>query len=202
MTNAEQLAQDRRDREGAIIEDIVKCPDMLELKDLWCFGSRENNEYADASCVAYFKAAVARLRPLNQAKPPVQTGGDGDDRASLIAELQAKVAALASRVGATEAREEVKEEVKNEEPRKSGRRYQLLKTDVGWTDKLQVKGIMAIIEAHCAVGEVMDEEDIVRALDANKHILGDTVQTGKRLWAYYHGDHHLGLVAHGNLKRV
>lgn len=84
---------------------------------------------------------------------------------------------------------------------RGGRKYKLLKTDVAWTTKPQVHAIMAILHAHMAVGDTVDEADIVKMMVANEAVLR-TRQGGKRIWDYYKGDHNQGLAAHGNVERI
>lgn len=82
-----------------------------------------------------------------------------------------------------------------------GSRYRLLKTEVGWSTKPQVHAVMEILKAHIEVGQEVDEEDIVRMMEANRDVL-QTRQPPRRIWDYYKGDWSEGLMAHGNVEKV
>lgn len=82
------------------------------------------------------------------------------------------------------------------------KKYRLLKTDVTWTTKPQVQGIVRILAAHVKEGETFTEEEAVGMMEANKHLLSNTRQTCERLFRYYKGDHAEGLEAHGNIEKA
>ncbi len=79
------------------------------------------------------------------------------------------------------------------------RKYRLLKTDCSWTMKPQVHVLMEIIKTVVKVGEVVDEEVILEACEANKAAL-QTRQTSERIFHYYKGAG--GFLEHGNLERA
>lgn len=167
----------------AVVDEIAEVKDLPELKALWCFGQSEGNLYGDAGCVSHFKMAVKRLRR----EEPVEKS-----LIERVRELELELERLRS--GSEKARVD-------QPVHRAGRRYRLLKEDVGWSTKPQVHALMAIIKAHAKVGDVLDEADIVRMVEANRAVL-DTVQTGKRIWDYYKGDHNEGLTAHGNVEKI
>lgn len=84
---------------------------------------------------------------------------------------------------------------------RASRKYRLLTTNVAWSTTPQVHAMMAILEAHVSVGDVVDEEDIVNMMVANETVL-KTNQGGKRIWDYYKGNSDKGLAAHGNIERL
>jgi len=51
------------------------------------------------------------------------------------------------------------------------------------------------------VGDVLEEEHILRMLEENKELL-NTRQKVERVFAYYKGNDNGGLQAHGNIRRV
>jgi hypothetical protein len=81
------------------------------------------------------------------------------------------------------------------------KKYQLLNSNITWTQKPQVHALAAILAAHIPIGGVADEQDIIRAVVANEGLL-KTKQGGERIWKYYRGDHAQGLEMHGNIKEV
>ena len=166
------------ERMAAIIEELAKVSSIRELQAIYCFGQSDNNEYGDADCVPHFKAAVARLR--NQVEEPK------------IQELEDQLALLKARLVNNAPLSPVVRGMK---------KYKLLSTDVSWTTKPQVAAIMEILGAHAKVGDVLEEVQIVAAMEANVGVL-QTRQGGKRIWDYYKGTHCEGLMAHGNVERV
>ena len=168
------------ERMEAIAEEILECQDLKELKALWCFGQSDNNEYGDADCVPHFKAAAARLR--NQVEVPT----------TKIQELECQLALLKARLANNAPLSPVVRGMK---------KYKLLSTDVSWTTKPQVAAIMEILGAHAKVGDVLEEVQIVAAMEANVGVL-QTRQGGKRIWDYYKGLHAEGLMMHGNVEVV
>lgn len=179
-----------QERVSGIAEELAEVSSVAELEALWCFGQRENNEYGDAACVPGFKAAVARLRLA----PPVQgveemkmepEEADVDEMAmDLMRQIQELRLKLGERAPA---------------PARTGKRYKLLSADVSWSSKPQVHALMAVLGAHAAVGDVLDESAIVAAMEANVGVLA-TRQGGKRIWDYYKGAS--GLMEHGNIEEV
>lgn len=178
----------------AIVEELAEVQTMEELKALWCFGQFENNEFADAMFVDNFKVAVARLRAMRPAEIEVKENAMEQevDLATKVAELMAQIEAL--KAGAA-AKPPVKPIVRG------SKRYRLLKVEVDWSTKPQVHALMQILGAHAKPGDVLDEADIIRMMVENEVVL-QTRQGGKRIWDYYKGDHHEGLVAHGNIQKV
>jgi hypothetical protein len=83
----------------------------------------------------------------------------------------------------------------------SNRKYVLLKKEVSWSKTPQVISIMGIIGAHAEVGDVLEEEYILRMLEENKHVL-QTRQPVKKVFKYYAGNWDGGLEAHGNIRKV
>jgi len=173
------------ERMQGIVEELAEVASMEELKALWCFGQHENNEYGDAQFVPDFRAAVARLR--NTKEVPTNK----------VAELEAQIAALKAML----APPTVQAKPPVQPVARGSKKYRLLKTDVSWSTKRQVHAVMSILSAHVAVGEVIDEETIVRAMVANEAVL-ETRQGGKRIWDYYKGNHVEGLRAHGNVEVI
>ena len=167
--------------QAAIVEEIHEVETLPELKALWCFGQAENNGYGDARFVAHFKQVWHHL-PTN---PPVYQGVGEEpmDVEEKILQVQQQLDVAKQPVG-------------------GGRKYRLLSKDVSWSTKAQVHGVMAILSAHVAVGGVLDESTIVRAMVENERAVLMTRQGGKRIWDYYKGDHAEGLVAHGNVERM
>jgi len=86
--------------------------------------------------------------------------------------------------------------------RRAGKKYRLLKFDVSWSTKPQVRAIGAILQTYASVGDVVEEEKIVEWLDAHRTTILNSVQPAKRLWDYYKGDTAEGLLAHGNIERA
>ena len=80
------------ERMVGIAEEIGEVQSLAELKCLHCFGQQNHNEYADATFVSDFKAAVARLK----SNPPVDQGVVPEPDAS--ADLRQKLAALEAEV--------------------------------------------------------------------------------------------------------
>ena len=172
----------------SIVEEIAEAQSLPELKALHCFGQYENNEYGDARFVPDFKAAVARLR---SERPKEATMNVGTPEARL-AELMAQINALKSGAAAQPPVQPVV---------RGSKRYRLLKEDVSWSTVPQVHATAAILFANGKVGDVLDEVDIVRMMEANVGVL-KTRQGGKKIWNYYKGDHERGLLAHGNIERA
>jgi len=79
------------------------------------------------------------------------------------------------------------------------RKYRLIKVDCSWTQKPQVHVLMEIIKSVVQVGEVVDEEVILEAVEANKASL-NTRQPSERIFHYYKGAG--GFLEHGNLEKV
>ena len=141
--------------------------------------------------------ALARNRERLEPRPLTE-------RQKEIARLEAELAQLKKLlIPQTVAPAVVKEVAVVQAPRVM-KKYKLLSKDVGWageTARSQIHAVMAIISAHAEVGDVLDEADIVRMMEANVRVL-DTVQPPKRIWDYYKGRHYRGLIAHGNLEEV
>jgi len=85
--------------------------------------------------------------------------------------------------------------------KRASRKYVLRSFDVKWSTKPQVHAIASILEANFKVDEVVAEDEIVSAMEANVAVL-DTRQGGKKVWNYYKGDSADGLLAHGNIERA
>jgi len=79
------------------------------------------------------------------------------------------------------------------------RKYRLLKTDCSWTQKPQVHVLMEIIKTVCQVGEVVDEEVILAAVEKHKEAL-QTRQPSDRIWHYYKGSG--GFMEHGQIEKA
>ena len=155
----------------------MECEDLPELKAIWCNWQAEAPDAANHPlCTLMLRSTINRLRLFTEPKPPVQDVM----QVHSVAETRAMNAGIR---------------------RSSGKRYQLLSTDVKWSTKPQVHALAAILAAHAQPGEVLLEDDIVNMVEANKEVL-NTKQTGKRIWDYYKGDHNEGLMAHGNMRRV
>ena len=172
-----------KERLNAVREELAEVASLPELKAIWCHWQAECQEAAnDADCIAMVKTARNAIK-LNQGDEQVETD---QEKLKKLMEQLAAVQAL-TKTAAPVARAE--------------RKYKLLKTDVGWSTKPQVMGIMHIISAHANVGDILDESAIVEMMVANEAIL-KTKQGGKRIWDYYKGDHNEGLVAHGNMEKI
>lgn len=76
------------------------------------------------------------------------------------------------------------------------RKYRLVKADCSWTKKPQVHVLMEIIKSVCNEGDVVSEETILEAVEANKELL-NTQQPSERIFHYYKGTG--GFIEHGNL---
>lgn len=165
-----------QERLNNIREELLEVEHLPELKAIWCHWEAEAPEVAnDAECVLMLKSTISRLRLFCDLPSPQET----------VVEQAATPT-----------------QPKNKPPVVRGtRRYQLLDTEVRWTQKPQVHAIMQILGAHASPGDVLDEDDIVRMMEANVSIL-NTTQKPKRIFDYYKGDHNEGLTAHGNLRRV
>ena len=199
-------------RVSSIIEEVASVVDLPELKALWCFGQAESNEYGDALFVPNFKAAVARLRTKeenmenkennvtnteNKENNMTNTENNMDNEKSLQEQLAELIAEIA-KLKAAPAHQVVP--ARQVAPMmRGGKRYRLLSFNVGWSSTPQVHAIARILSAHAKEGDIMDESDIVKAMEANVDVLA-TVQGGKRIWDYYKGKHDRGLMAHGNIE--
>jgi len=182
------------DRLAVIAEEIREVVDLAELKGLWAFGQREENEYASAECVGLFKDAVKSLRTREATEPTKETVvineamSVEEQLAAVMAELQALKSGKKTVAAAQVAR-------------KRSNKYRILNLEVGWSTTPQVHAVAAILAAHFKVGDVATEEDIVAAMVANERVL-NTKQGGKRIWDYYKGKTDKGLELHGNIERV
>ena len=159
-----------QDRKVSIVEEVLEVETRAELKALVCdlWASDENRDYVDHEVVGAIKCALSRLR-LN---PPVQ---------GVVEEPVAVVRKEADRpVFRAKAK------------------YRILRMDVGWSTKPQVKQIMEAIAARAAIGDVLEESEILEILAGNV----ETRQPIKKIWDYYKGDWTEGLEAHGNIEKV
>lgn len=179
------------ERQEAIREDLKECESLGELKAMWCHWNAEYPECVDdPQLVLWVKSTLCRLRM--QAVPAVEEMVVEEPKVSEIEQLQQLLSQL--------------EQLKSAKPKPpvivaTGRRYELLKTDVSWSTKPQVHAVMHILSAHLKPGDVVDEADIVRMMEANREVL-ETKQEAKRIWDYYKGNSNEGLMAHGNIRRV
>lgn len=178
-----------QERVVAIREELLAVETLPELKAIWCDWQVDAPDAAgDLECNLMLKSTLQRLQlfgPEVTEAPAVVEKSDREKLEELMAQLQ---------------------ELKDAKPPvqpvvRSGRKYQLLKMEVDWTSKPQVHAIMHILGAHGKPGDVLDEGDIVEMMIANEKVL-ETKQGGKRIWDYYKGDHHQGLAAHGNVRRM
>jgi hypothetical protein len=175
-----------QERTTAIENELMEVATLPELKAIWCNWQAEALDVAsDPLCSLMLRSTLTRLRlfPVEQAPEQSMTGVPAEQRLEELLAKLAKVRAAAKPVV------------------RAGRKYKLLKTEVDWSTKPQVHAVMHILSAHLKPGEVADEADIVRMMVENEVIL-ETRQGGKRIWDYYKGDHHEGLVAHGNIQRM
>jgi hypothetical protein len=163
-------------------EEVVEAQTLSELKAIWCCNQECGMEHPDHT-QAYVDA-VHRLR--------------GQEKEEMV-EVQEELRKMEQEL--EELRKSAPVATKPPVTRGSGRKYRLLDTNVGWSSTPQVHAVMAILAAHVAVGEVIDEEKIIEAMVANEVVL-DTCQGGKRIWDYYKGSHARGLQAHGNVERL
>lgn len=172
-----------KERLNAVRDELAEVASLPELKAIWCHWQAECQEAAnDADCIAMVKTARNVIK-LNQGEEPMETE-------------QEKLKKFMDQLAAVRALTEVAAPVA-----RAGRKYKLLKTDVGWSTKPQVMAVMHIIAAHAKPGDVLDEADIIEMMVANEAIL-KTKQGGKRIWDYYKGTHNEGLVAHGNMEKI
>lgn len=79
------------------------------------------------------------------------------------------------------------------------RKYKLVKTDCSWTQKPQVHVLMEVMKSVVSVGEVVEEQALLDAVEANKHLL-NTRQDSARVFNYYKSAG--GFIEHGNLEKV
>lgn len=84
---------------------------------------------------------------------------------------------------------------------RTGRKYRLLNDEVNWSTTPQVHAIMLILKSLMKVGDVVDEAEIVEAMEKNVDVL-NTTQPAKRIWDYYKGKSDKGLQAHGNVEQA
>ena len=171
-----------KERYNAILEEIDEAESGAELRAMvrhW------DAEFPEASANATIMAKL-RARESAMVEPTAVMVDPQDELKRLLAELQ-----------------QIKGESKPTMPpvQRATRKYRLLKTEVTWSTKPQVLAVMHIIAAHAKPGDVLDEADIVNMMVANEHVL-NTKQGGKRIWDYYKGNHHEGLVAHGNFEKI
>lgn len=161
------------ERLDAVREELCEVQSLAELKAIWCHWQCEYPDIAkDVACNLMLRSTLTRLRLFEEpvAEPEVV-------QESAVVESKPPVHRV-----------------------RGSRKYVLLKTDVGWSTKPQVHALMQILAAHVEVGQEVDEDDIVRMMEANEEVL-HTRQGGKRIWDYYKGDHNEGLRAHGNIER-
>lgn len=100
------------------------------------------------------------------------------------------------------------EELKKEEPApepkqkvsRSVKWYRLLKKEVDWSTTPQVHAVMLILCSVVEVGEVVGEDRIIEAMEANREVL-NTRQAGEKIWKYYKSNS-IGLLAHGNIEEA
>jgi hypothetical protein len=152
------------------------------------------NWEAGAMPIGLVERYKVRVRELSAPpQPPVQVAQGVRDLQDQLNVLQEQLNRL---MGAQPVAKEPAPPLK-----RPGKRYRLLDTNVSWSSADQVRAIMSIIEAHVAVGEVFEEDDIVAALEANPHVL-QTKQPVKKVWSYYVGNHARGLEEHRNLEKV
>jgi hypothetical protein len=172
-----------QERLTAIQEELTEVESVQELNAIWCDWQVECIE--DPLLTLFVKSTVCRLRlfghePATQTQPPVQA-----DQA----------------VQAVQSVQPVQQEKTPVTRSRTTKKYKLMSTEVGWTSKPQVQAIAAILAAHAAPGDVLDESDIIRMMVANEDVL-KTRQGGEKVWKYYRGDHAEGLEAHGNIVEV
>jgi hypothetical protein len=84
---------------------------------------------------------------------------------------------------------------------KTGRKYRLLNDDVNWSTTPQVHAIMVILKSIMKVGDIVDEAEIIEAMEKNKEVL-NTRQPSVRIWKYYSGNSDKGLQTHGNIEKL
>lgn len=172
-----------RERIRSVAEELREVESLPELKAIWCHWVSEAPAFADEPvAMSGVRQALRRLR--SQPRPEEPT----------TEQLPEEVIDLLKRLDQLE---------KGPKPPiiRATRKYQLLKKEVDWSTKPQVHAVMQILTAHMAVGDIVDESDIVAMMVANEELL-ETKQGGKRIWDYYKGDHNQGLVAHGNVRRI
>ena len=170
-----------RERLLGILEEFQESESVAEVRAMLDMGG----DYLDPAVATTAEAAIARLTAAGALAPPPPPVNNDEVR-----ELERKIAELTRGIEPPRA------------PAKSGRRYRMLSFDGSWSTKPQVLGILAVLAAHAEVGDVLDEEDILAALDANRAALSYTRQPVKRIWDYYRGDWNEGLSAHGNIEKA
>ena len=164
----------------AIQEELTEVESVQELNAIWCDWQVECIE--DPLLTLFVKSTVCRLRlfgheSVAQTQPPDQA------------------------VQAVQPMQHVQQEKTRATRSRTVKKYKLMSTEVRWTSKPQVQAIVAILAAHAAPGDVLDESDIIRMMIANEDVL-KTRQGGEKVWKYYRGDHAEGLEAHGNIVEV
>lgn len=159
----------------AMLEDVSEAETLAELTKL----EELIPEYPDVDVPAVRGSIEERRAALSNFDPMVEMQ-------RLLGELQ-------------ELRGEKRPEVVSRAPMPNVRKYKLIKTDCSWTQKPQVHVLMEIIKSVVQVGEVVDEEVLLEAVEKNKAAL-NTRQTSDRIFHYYKGAG--GFLEHGNLERV
>ncbi len=174
------------ERLTAIRDELLEVEHLPELKAIWCNWQADAPEVAgDVECSLMLRSTLSRLRLFNKEEIVVEKTQE-EKLTELLHQLEA-------------TRAQTKPPVQR--VARGGRRYQLLKMDVGWSTKPQVHALMKVLSAHAKEGDVLDEDHIIRMMVENEAVL-QTRQGGKRIWDYYKGDHHEGLLAHGNVRKI
>jgi len=167
-----------QERIQSIREELLEVEHLPELKAIWCNWTAESSDVAnDALCQLMLRSTLCRLRLF--AEQPTEAPQAAAPPQTLVRPVAKQVVSRGS----------------------SNRKYVLLKKEVTWSSKPQVLTIMAVIGAHAEVGDVLEEEHILRMLEENKELL-NTRQKVERVFAYYKGNDNGGLQAHGNIRRV
>lgn len=152
-----------------------------------------DGEVAEASADARQAFADYDEAEAAAAKPEVAPASTTDEKVEALikanAEMKAKIDAFIA--------EAAKASAAKMGTKRADKKWKLQSTDVSWTTKPQVRALMAIVNAHMEVGDVVLESQIVAAIIENEAVL-NTRQGGRKIWDYYKGNTADGFLEHGN----